>query len=144
MRLVWMAGLVCLLIFPVAATPIGVDFKNAEIPPNATQVTLPYLLNNESDTVFLKFKIPNIDTVASIDAFEITITLFDNGDRGGETGEFQFALPNGPNLELGTFGPNLNGTTAQSPITFVFDLSPDQIDLVFPSILDGNFRIKII
>ncbi len=144
MRLIWLAGMACLTVLPIAATPLAVNFKNAEIPPNATQVSLPVFLSNESDTVFLKFKIPGIGTVASINTFEITVSLFDDGDRGGETGEFQFALPAGPNLPLGTFGPNLNETSDRLPETFTFDLNAGQIAQVFPSIEDGNFRIKII
>lgn len=144
MRLVWLAGLACLTVLPMVATPLAVNFKTAEIPPNATQVALPVFLSNESDTVFLKFKIPGIDTVGSINAFEITVSLFDDGDRGGETGEFQFALPAGPNLPLGAFSPNLNGTSEGSQETFTFDLNSSQIAQVFPSIEDGNFRIKII
>ena len=143
MRLIWLAGLACLAVFPMAATPVAVNFKTAEIPPNATQVSLPVYLSNESDTVFLKFKIPGIDTVGSINTFEITVSVFDDGDRAGETGEFQFALPAGPNMLLGTFGPDLNGTNEGSPVTFTFDLNASQIAQVFPSIEDGNFRIKI-
>jgi hypothetical protein len=144
MRLVWLAGLACLTVFPMAATPVAVNFKNAEIPPDATKVSLAYFLSNVSDTVFLRFKIPGIDTVSSINAFEIQISLFDDGDRGGETGEILFALPAGPNMLLGTFGPDLNGTNEGSPATFTFDLKPDQIAQVFPSIEDGNFRLKIV
>ncbi len=144
MRLLWISCLACLSVFPIAATPIKVNFKNAEIPPVATQVSLPYFLSNESDTVFLKFKIPGIDTVGSINTFEITVSVFDDDDRGGETGEIQFALPAGPNMLLGVFGPNLNGTTQGSPVTFTFDLNAGQIAEVFPSIEDGNFRIKVI
>ena len=144
MRLIWLAGMACLTVFPMAATPLAVNFKNAEIPPNATKVSLAYYLSNESDTVFLRFKIPGIDTVSSINAFEIQVSLFDDGDRGGETGEIVFALPAGPNMLLGTFGPNLNDTSEGVPQTFTYDLNAGQIAQVFPSIEDGNFRIKVI
>jgi len=140
--LVFLAGLMGLSAF-AGATPIAVNFKNAETPPNSTQVSLPFFASSESDTVFLRFKIPGIGTVGTINTFDITVSLYDDGDRGGETGVIQFALPNGPNLTLGNFGPNLNGFTAGSPDVFTFDLTPDQIAQVFPSIEDGNFRIRI-
>ncbi len=136
-------ALACHLTVAARATPIAVDFKDAETPPNTTQVSLPFLLNNANDTVFLKFKIPDIDMVETINSFDISVSLYDNGDRGGETGTIEFALPNGPNLSLASFSPDLNGFTASSPDTFTFSLTPDQIAEVLPSILDGNFRIKI-
>jgi hypothetical protein len=136
-------ALLCHLTVSARATPIEVDFKNAETPPNSTQVSLPFLLNNANDTVFLKFKIPDIDMVETINSFDISVSLYDNGDRGGETGTIEFALPDGPNLLLTSFSPNLNGFTAISPDTFTFSLTPDEIAEVFPSILDGNFRIRI-
>lgn len=128
---------------PVWATSIGVDFKNAETPPSSTKVSLPFLLDNTNDTVFLRFKIPAIDTVGTINLFNIQVNLYDDGDRGGETGIIQFALPSGPNLTLTTFGPDLNGFTAGAPDNFSFSLTPSQIAQVFPSIQDGNFRIRI-
>lgn len=125
------------------ATPLPANFLFAEIPPNSTQVTLPYFLDNVNDNVFLKFRIPGIANVASIQSFIINLALFDDGDGGGETGTIQFALP-GTNLTLASFFGNLNRTTIDSPAVLPISLDPSEIAQVFPSIQDGTFRIKIL
>ena len=133
----------CLCGASAQATLITADFVRAEVPPNSTTVPLPFLLNGTDDAVFLKFKIPNIDQIVAVNSFEIDLTVYDNGDRRqGETGEFQFAQP-GPNVFLAAFGPDLNGTTASSPVTFAIPLCSCQISQVFPTILDGTFRVRV-
>ena len=143
MRLALLIGLVCSCAFSVRATNLPVNFNFAELPPNSTQVTLPFLLDGVTDTMFLKFKVPGIANVTSINSFDIDIAVFDNGDGGGETGTIQFALP-AVNITLGTFFPNLNRSTPGSPVVLPISLTPDQIAQVFPAIQDGNFRIKIL
>jgi hypothetical protein len=133
----------CLSVLTLHATAVPVDFTFAETAPNTTQVSLPMLLNGPNDTVFLKFKIPEIGLIEAINSFTINVTVYDNGDGGGETGTIQFALPS-ENLDLGGFAPNLNRTTSSSPVTLSFSLTPDEIALVLPTIQDGNFRIKVL
>jgi hypothetical protein len=125
------------------ATTISADFVRAEVSPNSVTTVLPFLMNGPNNAIFLKFKIPNFDQISSINSFEIDITLFDNADGGGETGEFQFAQP-GTNISLGLFGPNLNRTTQASPAVFPIPLCPCAISQIFPSLQDGTFRIKIL
>jgi hypothetical protein len=125
------------------ATTIAADFVRAEVSPNSVTTALPFLMNGPNNAIFLKFKIPNFDQIASINSFEIDITLFDNADGGGETGEIQFAQP-GTNISLGIFGPNLNRTTQTSPAVLPIPLCPCEISQIFPSLLDGTFRIKIL
>ncbi len=70
----------------------------AELPPNSTTITTPIFLgpagdissdglNNESvgEIVFLKFKIPDIANVVSIDSFDFFVTVYDDDDGGGES-----------------------------------------------------------
>jgi hypothetical protein len=136
-------GLACLSVLSVQATPVAVDFMFAELPPNSIQTLLPFLLNGPNDTLFLKFKIPDIALIQTINSFDINVTVYDNGDGGGETGTVQFALP-GTNLTLTGFAPNLNRTTSSSPVTLSDSLSASDIAQVFPSIQDGKFRIKVL
>jgi hypothetical protein len=136
-------GAILLAAAGANASPLPANFVFAEIPPNTTQVTLPYLLDNVNDTVFLKFRIPDIANVVSIQSFTINLALFDDGDGGGETGTFVFALP-GTNLTLASFFGNLNRTTIESPAVFPISLDSSQIAQVFPSLQDGTFRIKIL
>jgi hypothetical protein len=135
-------GLACLSGFSLRATSVPVNFDFAELPPNSTQESLPYLLNGTNDTLFLKFLIPDIDLIETINSITVNVTLYDNGDHGGETGRIQFALPS-TNIDLASFTTNLNGTTQSSPETFTDSLSPNEIAEVFPSIEDGNLRIKV-
>ncbi len=143
-RRVFLSGFfACLCGASAHAALITADFVRAEVPPDSTTVLLPFLLNGANDSVFLKFKIPNIDQIIAVNSFEIDLTVYDNGDRRqGETGEFQFAQP-GPNVFLAAFGPDLNGTTADSPVTFQIPLCSCQISQVFPTILDGTFRVRV-
>jgi hypothetical protein len=140
--LVLLIGSACLSVLSVQATPVSVNLVFAELPPNATQVPLPFLLDGINDTLFLKFKIPNIALIETINSFNINVTVYDDGDPGGETGKIQFALP-GTNLTLADFAPNLNGTTSSSPVTLSDSLSASDIAEVFPSILDGSFRVRV-
>jgi len=128
---------------PVQATPMQVDFVRAELPPNSTTTPLPFLLSGANDTLFLKFKIPGIAQIASINSFVINLDVYDDADGGGETFEGQFALP-GSNIPLFFFFPNLNRVTAAAPITLPISIDPANFDLILPSIQDGNFRIKLL
>jgi hypothetical protein len=125
------------------ATTITADLVRAEVSPNSVTTALPFLMNGPNNAIFLKFMIPNFDQILTINTFEIDLTLFDNADGGGETGEIQFAQP-GTNLELAIFGPNLNHTTQAFPAVFQIPLCSCQISQVFPSLQDGTFRIKIL
>jgi len=132
-----------LAVAGASATSIPANFVFAEIPPNTTQVTLPYFLDNVNDNVFLKFRIPDIANVVSIQSFIINLSVFDDGDGGGESGTVQFALP-GANATLASFFGNLNRTTVNSQVVLPIPLDPSVIEQVFPSIQDGTFRIKIL
>jgi len=136
-------GAIFLTVVGATATPLPVNFVFAEIPPNTTQVSLPYFLDNVNDNVFLKFRIPDIANVVSIQSFIVNLSLFDDGDGGGETGTIQFALP-GTNVTLASFFGNLNRTTEGSQVVIPIALDRSVIDQVFPSIQDGTFRIKIL
>jgi hypothetical protein len=137
------------------ADAIEADFVRAELPPDSTTITTPIFLgppgdissdnlNNTSvgEIVFLKFKIPDIADVVSIDSFDFFVTVYDDDDGGGESGDIDFAQP-GANLQfLDTF-TNLNHTTADDPLTIEIQLTQAEIDQVFPSLSDGTFRIQI-
>ena len=94
------------------------------------------------EIAFLKFDIPDIANVASISTFDFFVTVFDDDDGGGESGDIDFALP-GNNVQfLDTF-TSLNHTTEGDPATIEVDLTADQIAEIFPSLSDGTFRIRI-
>jgi hypothetical protein len=112
--IVFLVGLVCLSAFSLQATPVAVNFVFAEQPPNSTHVALPFLMNATNDELFLKFKIPDIALIETINSFDINVTVYDDGDVAGETGRILFALP-GPNLPLTGF-----------------------------SLQDGSFRIRVV
>src|SRR5436305_15334819 len=99
------------------ADTIVPDFVKAELPPNSTGVQLPFFMDPTNDIVFLKFAIPDFARFTAINSFVITINVFDDGDGGGEVGEFAFAQPS-TNLFLGGF-TSLNHITAGSPAAFV-------------------------
>ncbi|HEX3748889.1 MAG TPA: PEP-CTERM sorting domain-containing protein [Bryobacteraceae bacterium] len=101
---------------------------------------LPVFMNGTDDLTFLKFKI-DLSTIATINSFEIDVSVFDDGDAGGESADIEFAQPS-TNISLGSF-TNLNGTTEGSPETFSFFLTSDEINQVIPTITDGTFRIRI-
>jgi hypothetical protein len=142
----------------VQAGQIEVDFLGAVIPtgPGST-VTIPTALpallggnadagisNYAGDILFLKFRIPDISEVSVIDSFVINVSVFDNGDGGGESGDVDFALP-GTNIVLaGPAFTTLNHITSSLPLTLSYSLNAAQIAQVFPTIADGNFRIRII
>jgi hypothetical protein len=139
------------------AGAIEVDFVDAEIPigPGSTitiPAALPGLMGGVSDsgvpgfvgdTLFLKFKIPDISQIASINSFSVSVSLFDNGDGGGESGDIAFAQP-GTNISLASPAFNtLNRVTEALPTTFTYNLTSAQIAQVLPTITDGNFRVRI-
>jgi hypothetical protein len=146
---------VCLSVLyaiPAQATPFTVDFVKAEHAPDSTVEQLPYLMNGANDLLFLKFKIPEIALLGSINSFIINVLLADSatlpggtlvpGDGGGETGFIDFALP-GRNLELLFFAPNLNRTTQANPAFITIPLCDCEVQEVLSSIQDGNFRIRL-
>lgn len=134
------------------ADAIEADFVRGELPPDSTTFTSPVFLgpagdvssdglNNVSagEIAFLKFDIPNIANVASINTLDFFVTLEDDNDGGGESGDIDFALP-GNNVQfLDTF-TRLNRT---GPTTVEIDLTEDQIAEIFPSLSDGTFRIRV-
>ena len=139
------------------AGAIEVDFIDLEVPigPGST-VTLPgptpALMGNASDagplnfvgdTLFLKFKIPDISEVLSINSFSVSVSLFDNGDGGGESADIAFAQPSTNIVLAAPAFTTLNHVTAALPTTFTYDLTPAQIAQILPTITDGNFRVRI-
>ena len=139
------------------AGAIEVDFVDAEIPigPGSTitiPAALPGLMGGTSDagipnfigdTVFLKFKIPDISELANIDSFTVSVSVYDNSDGGGESADIAFAQP-GTNISLASPAfLTLNHVTSSAPNTYTYALTPDQISQVVPTITDGNFRVRI-
>jgi hypothetical protein len=139
------------------AGQIAVDFDGGLIPtgPGSTLTIptgLPGLMGGNSDAsnpdyvgslLFLKFSIPDIADVISINSFVINVNVFDNGDGGGESAEIDFAQPN-QNLVLAQPAfTTLNHIGAGAPLTLSYSLTANEIAQVMPSIEDGNFRIRI-
>jgi len=139
------------------AGQIEVDFTGGEIPigPGSTvttPATLPALLggnadsgisNFDGDLLFLKFKIPDISQVLSINSFTVSVTVYDDEVDAGESAEIDFAQP-GTNIVLASPAfTSLNGTTAGSSSILTYSLSASEISQVFPTITDGNFRVRI-
>lgn len=123
------------------AAPILVDFVRAELPPDSTTTSLPYFLGPDTNIIFLKFKIPDFSSISVINSFVVNVTLYDDDDGGGEVGKIQFAQPAG-NVMLNGF-TTLNHITVSSPLTITTSMSSEQIGQIFPSIADGNFRIRV-
>jgi len=138
LRLAALAALLCAA--PAFGTIIVPDFVKAEIPPNSTQVTLPYVMDKTHDILFLKFNIPNFSQIVSIESFVLNVILYDNADGGGESGDIEFAQPS-TNLFLANFF-TLNHTDASNPALFTLPLCPCEITQISPSLQDGNFRIR--
>jgi hypothetical protein len=128
------------------ATPIVVENVGPQIPPNSTNVSLPFLLlggAGNPDILFFKFKVPNIADVVAINSLVVTIDLADDDDGGGESWHIDFAQPSA-NLSLMAIGPvNIRPFTTSSPLQLVLPLCACEIDQVLPSMADGNFRIRI-
>ena len=152
-----LAGTVGIFAGLAQAALIEVDFVGGEIPtgPDSTitiPAALPALMGGNADAgvpgyvgdlLFLKFKIPDIANVESIQSFAFSVSIFDNARDAGESAEIDFALP-GTNLVLAAPAfTNVNGSTQASPDTFTYTLTAAQIGEVFPTITDGNFRIRI-
>jgi hypothetical protein len=153
-RLLLLGMTICCLAH---AAPIPVTFVGAEIPtgPGST-VTIPAALpglmggasdigvpNFVGDTLFLKFQIPDVSELTSIDSFTVSVSVYDNDDGGGESADIDFAQP-GTNITLASPAfTTLNHITASDPETFTYSLTPAEISQVFPTITDGNFRIRI-
>ena len=93
------------------------------MPPDPTVVSLPYEMNNTNDVAFLKFKIPQIDDVLSINSFTVTASVYDDGNTGTEHGQLFYALHPGPNIFLTEFF-SANGYTAGSPLISNVHLEP--------------------
>ncbi|HEX4134450.1 MAG TPA: hypothetical protein VHY84_07575 [Bryobacteraceae bacterium] len=137
------------------ADAIEADFVRGELPPDSTTFTSPVFLGPDGDVssdglgnvsageiAFLKFDIPDIANVASISTFDFFVTLYDDDDGGGESGDIDFALP-GNNVQFLETFTSLNHTTEADPETIEIDLTADQIAEIFPSLSDGTFRIRI-
>src|SRR5436305_1521112 len=73
------------------ATLLTPTLVKTEIAPNSTIVVLPFFMDNINDVAFLKFDIPSVNTIASIESFWIFVDLFDDNDGGGEIGDIEFA-----------------------------------------------------
>jgi len=136
------AALVCGLNVPLLSTPLTINFVGAQLPPNSTNVGLPFLLDNITDVLFLKYKVPSMLNVIAINSLTVTINVFDDDDGGMESGHIDFALP-GSNLLLTGFFANIRTFTATSPLPLTASLCQCEIAQVLPSMLDGNFRIRI-
>ncbi len=125
------------------ATPIAVNFVKAELPPANTATALPFLLDNSNDTIFLKFKVPDILQVTSLNSITVSVMVFDDDDGGGESGSVEFALP-GLNIPLTSFAGNIRTYTAGSPLILSASVCSCELSDVYASMLDGNFRIKVL
>jgi len=140
------------------AGQVEVDFVGGEVPtgPGSTvtiPANLPVLLggngdigisNFVGDTLFLKFKIPDVAYIEAVNSFVVNVTVFDNGDGGGESGDIDFALP-GTNIVLASPAfTTLNRYTLSSPLTLSYTLTADEIAEILPTISDGNFRLRIV
>jgi hypothetical protein len=137
---------VVLTIGSLQATPLFVENIGPQLPPNSTNVSLPFLLLGGAgypDILFLKFKVPDIANVAAINSLTVYLDLADDNDGGGESWHVDFAQPS-TNLSLMVIPPvNIRDFTVASPLQLVLPLCPCEIDQVLPSMLDGNFRIRI-
>ena len=154
--MVW-GSLACWCAGTAYATNIPATFVGGEIPtgPDSTvtlPANLPALLGGNSDNeifnyagdlLFLKFKIADLSDIEGIDSFVVSVYVFDNGDGGGESAEIDFALPGGNLVLAPTAFTSLNGTTEQSERPLTYTLTPDEIAEVIPTILDGNFRLRV-
>jgi hypothetical protein len=140
-----LTGITLLSAVSLQATAIQVNFVNAEIP-GPTTVGVPFFFDNTtSQAVFLRFKLPDVSLINAIDSITVKVDVFDDGDRGGETGEVQFALPSGPNQLLVLFGPNINGTTQALPLPLSNTITdPTLLAQIISSLADGNLRIRVV
>jgi hypothetical protein len=145
---------ICLSV-AAKADPIEADFVRAELPPNSTTITTPIFLgppgdisddglNNPSvgEIVFLRFSVPDISDVLSIDTFDFFVTVYDDDDGGGESADFAVAQP-GVNVIFPDVFTTLNHIEATNPETIEIELTQAEINQIFPSLLDGSFRIQI-
>jgi hypothetical protein len=137
------------------ADSIEADFVRAELPPTSTTITTPIFLgppgdisddglNNTSvgEIVFLRFSIPDIADVLSIDTFDFFVTVYDDDDGGGESADFAVAQP-GTNVIFPDVFTTLNHIEASNPETIEIQLTQAEINQIFPSLSDGSFRIQI-
>jgi hypothetical protein len=157
MRVLLIGILTCAAAVLAHAASIEVDFVGAGIPtgPGSTvtiDAALPGLMGGASDatvgnyvgdTLFLKFKIPDTSELSNIDSFTVSVSLYDNGDGGGESAQIDFAQPLTNIVLADPAFTTLNHITSSSPEIFTYTLTPAQITQVLPTITDGNFRIRI-
>ncbi len=135
------------------AASIEADFVRAELPPNSTTITTPIFLgppgdisddglNNSSvgEIVFLRFSVPDIADVFSIATFDFFVTVYDDDDGGGESADFAVAQP-GTNVIFPDVFTTLNHIEANNPEVIEIELTQTAINQIFPSLLDGSFRI---
>src|SRR3981189_1274483 len=134
-NLLLLANLAFLSAASIQATPIAVNFVNAETPSPSITQALPFLLDVNNRVLFLRFKLPDVSLINAIDSITINVRVFDDGDRGGETGHTEFALPSGPNQVLVFFFPNINGTTQTSPLQLSNTITdPTLLAQIIPSL----------
>jgi hypothetical protein len=144
-NLLLLAGTALLSAVSIEATPIAVNFVNAETPSPTTTQALPFLLDINNQALFLRFKLPDVSLINAIDSITVNVRVFDDGDRGGETGQTEFALPSSPNQVLVFFFPNINGTTQASPLPLSNTITdPTLLAQIIPSLADGNLRIRVV
>lgn len=96
-------------------------------------------------SLFLRFKLPEVSLINAIDSITVNVRVFADGDRGGETGQTEFALPSGPNHVLVVFFPNINGTTEASPPSLSNTITnPTLLAQIIPTLAGGNLRIRVV
>ena len=144
-KLLLLPCLALLYAVSIPATPVVVNFVNAETPSPATTQSLPFLLDINNQALFLRYKLPDVSRISVIDSIVVNVDVFDDGDRGGETGHVEFALPSGPNAVLAVFFPNINATTQGSPLLLSNTITdPSLLAQIIPSLADGNLRIRVV
>jgi hypothetical protein len=151
------AGAAIIFASLAQAAAIPVDFIGGEIPtgPDSTftiSADLPALMGGNPDAgfegyvgdlLFLKFKIPDIADVESIQSFTVSVSIFDNAQDRGESAQIDFAQPETNIVLADPAFTEVDGSTAGSPDIYTYTLTADQIAEIFPTIADGNFRVRI-
>lgn len=122
------------------AVPITVNFDRALVEVVGEQ-PLPILLSGDPNNLRLRFHVPDAASIVSINSFQSTIFLYDDGDAGNnEQAEnvFVFQVVPRSNIFL-QYNGGLNGYTSGNPYALTANMNPGDLPDVLLEIQDDGY-----
>lgn len=130
------------------AAPVTVLFQGALLE-GGTPTTLPaYMAGNpDPNKIRLRFEVPTASSITSINAFNISVDVFDDGDNPANefvTIDFVLAEIGLPNIPLACSCAGINLTTSLAPLNLTASADPLDFANILTAIQnDGIFFLRV-